>query len=48
MSSSLGASVKLGHSKPQPPGEKHKYLQDILHSDVHLQILLTVSLQPVV
>lgn len=34
-------NVKLGRWK-------HKYLQDILHSDVHLKILLAVRLQPVV
>lgn len=39
-------AVKLGHFCP--PGGTHKYLQDILHSDVHLQILLAVRLQPVV
>lgn len=33
----------------QPPSLWVKtYLQNILHSDIHLQILLTVSLQPVV
>lgn len=38
--------VQLGHRTPH--GEKDKYLQDIFYCDVHLQILLTVSLQPVV
>ena len=30
------------------PGGGNKYLQDVLHRDVHLQVLLAVSLQPVV
>lgn len=33
---------------PHGEGEKDKYLQDIFYSDVHLKILLTVSLQPVI
>lgn len=33
---------------PHSLSEKYKYLQDIFHSDVHLEVLLTVSLQPVV
>lgn len=46
-SSSMSQHCQIRSLLP-PGGKKHKYLQDILHSDVHLQILLTVSLQPVV
>lgn len=44
---SLGAFCLIRPLQPPTPWVK-TYLQNILHSDIHLQILLTVSLQPVV